>query len=363
MSSHSEKNFMLRALALARKGLGTCSPNPAVGSIIVKDGKIVGRGFHKKAGENHAEVNAIKDAGDLAKGATLFVTLEPCSHTGKTPPCVEAILEAGISKVFIAMLDPNPKVSGRGAEILKENGLEVHLGLCQKEAEELNHRWLYAIKNERPHVTLKLALSLDGCIAGQEGKSEWLSSPASRALVQRLRRDTDAILVGAGTLAVDNPKLTNRSGRGKQPLRIVVDSTLRSITGAETFKDLENAPALIATTDQANAEAREAFQSKGIEVLVLEQKNGWVSLDHLFKELYDRGIQSVLCEGGSHVASSLVKDSLADRILLFHCPSVFGEEGIPWFTSFEPGQRLDLNYRPSFTQSVSSDVITCWDKR
>lgn len=232
------ERFMWRALALARRGSGFTRPNPLVGAVIVKEGRIVGQGWHQAAGGPHAEIHALKDAGAQARGATLYVTLEPCNHFGKTPPCTESIIAAGVSRVEVALRDANPNVKGQGIERLREAGIEVQFGLLADQARELNIAWTHWVTTGRPFVLAKLSLSIDGRTSYPDGSAKWLSSPISRVQVQRLRRYVDAVMVGSDTVLTDDPLLTNRSGRGDQPLRLIIDPCLETSPQAAVYRPL-----------------------------------------------------------------------------------------------------------------------------
>ena len=271
---------MKLALRLAARGAGWVSPNPMVGAVVVKDGQVVGRGYHRRAGAPHAEVEALRAAGEAARGADLYVTLEPCNHQGRTPPCTQAILAAGVRRVIIAARDPNPQVTGGGAEFLAARGVEVHEGLLAAEARRLNEAWLHYVNTGRPWVMAKAACSLDGKIATVGGESQWLTGEAARALGHRLRHRVDAIVVGIGTVLADNPQLTTRRprGRAKDPIRVVLDSRLRLPLTSRLLHLDSQAPTWVATTSQAPPETIRALEARGAQVLVLPADAGRVSL-------------------------------------------------------------------------------------
>ena len=262
----NEEKFMREALRIAKNAEGRTSPNPMVGAVIVRDEKIIAEGWHRKAGTPHAEIHALNMAGDLAKDSTLYVTLEPCSHFGRTPPCANAIVNAGIKKVVIAMTDPNPKVAGRGIEILKNAGIEVEVGILEDQARRLNEVFIKWITTQKPFVTLKTAMSLDGKIAAATGQSQWITSEESRRKVHQLRDINDAIMVGIGTVLADNPSLTTRIDGGKNPIRIIVDSQLRTPINANVIVDGQ-AKTIIATTKNAPAEKFDALKKFGVEII------------------------------------------------------------------------------------------------
>ena len=322
--------FMKRALTLARRG--RTSPNPMVGAVIVRDGKIVGEGCHPKAGEPHAEVFALDRAGSLAKGADLYVTLEPCCHQGRTPPCADAIIRSGVRRVFAAIADPNPKVGGRGIEILRSAGIDVQVGLMESEARKLNEAYIKRITTGMPFVLWKAAMTLDGKIATRTGDSRWITGERARKEVHRLRSRYDAALVGIGTALADDPeltaRLTNRQGakgakRDVNPLRIVVDSRASLPPDARVLDS--EAETLVAVTRNAPEEKVEALRNAGARVLVLPAwAGGRVDLRALMVELADRGLNSVLLEGGGELAASMLDLGLIDKGLIFIAPKIVG---------------------------------------
>jgi len=327
MSFISDESWMRRAIALGRKGLGTTSPNPAVGAVLVKDGKLIGKGYHKKAGENHAEIEALNNAqnlktGDIAKGATLFVTLEPCNHFGKTPPCTLAIINSGVARVVIATSDPNPNVKGGGAEALRLAGIDVSLGVCQNEANALIAPFVTAQKNSRPYVTLKIALTSNDKITTGRADENWLSSAPAKALVHRLRSRADCILVGKNTVLVDDPILTNRLGRGSRPLRAYLDSQL-------SIKELFHlgngqAQTVCLTPQKSPREGYLECQADG---------NGRVDLHDALSQLFSLGVRNLLCEGGAELGSSLLAQNLVDCLILIRTPVFGSDSGISFDVS------------------------------
>ncbi len=334
----AETRFMQEALRMARRGLGHTSPNPMVGAVVVKNGQIVGRGYHRRAGGPHAEVGALSQAGEQAHGADLYVTLEPCCHFGRTPPCAEAIIAAGIKRVFAAWQDPNPQVNGKGLARLREAGIEVHIGLfatanlpsarLEAQAKELNEAHHKFITTGLPLVTLKLACSLDGKIATRAGESRWITGEQARRFVHRLRAGHDAILVGAQTVLQDDPELTVRHCKGKHPRRIVVDSRGR-ISPAARILCACNPPPIVATTSLAPEEKREALAQTGAEVLVLPEREGKVSLEALLQALGERKITSLLVEGGGKLAAGLLEANLVDKAWFIIAPVIIGGETAP----------------------------------
>ena len=322
--------MMRLALSEARKGVGKTAPNPAVGCVIVRDGEVVGKGWHKKAGTPHAEVHALRAAGELAAGADAYVTLEPCSHFGKTPPCARAFIEARVARVFVAMVDPNPLVSGRGIKMLQDAGIEVEVGLLEAESREINRPFVKWIRTKRPYVVLKSAITLDGKSATATGDSKWVTCDRSRREVHRLRGRLDAIMVGVGTVIKDDPLITCRVPGGKDPLRIIVDSTLRIPRHAALFSLRSEAKTVIATCC-ADLARIDAVAAHGVEVLVCSEKDGRVDPDDLLTKLGERGVQSILLEGGSHLAGAFLRAGLIDRCMLFLAPKLVGGAGMGLF--------------------------------
>jgi diaminohydroxyphosphoribosylaminopyrimidine deaminase / 5-amino-6-(5-phosphoribosylamino)uracil reductase len=328
--SNLHRKMMRQALAQARRGEGKTSPNPAVGCVIVRDGKIVGRGWHRKAGTPHAEVHALNDAGELAAGADVYVTLEPCSHFGKTPPCAKALIAAGVGRVFVGMVDPNPLVSGAGIGMLREAGIEVEAGILEEACRELNRPFIKWIQTRLPFVTLKSALTLDGKTATRTGDSKWITSDRSCAQVHRLRGKVDAIMVGVGTVLKDDPLLTCRLPGGKDPLRVVVDSTLRIPLHAAILGVQSKAKTVLATCSRDQGKI-EALTSRGVEVLSCQEREGRVDLQDLFARLGALGVQSILLEGGSHLAGAALRAGLIDRCMMFFAPKLVGGAGVGLF--------------------------------
>jgi diaminohydroxyphosphoribosylaminopyrimidine deaminase/5-amino-6-(5-phosphoribosylamino)uracil reductase len=327
----TETSYMKLALKLAAKGEGWVSPNPMVGAVVVKEGQVVGRGYHRRAGLPHAEVEALAAAGEAARGADLYVTLEPCNHQGKTPPCTQAILAAGVRRVIIAARDPNPQVPGGGADFLAARGVEVDVGLMAAEARRLNEAWLHYVNRGRPWVMAKAACSLDGKIATVGGESQWLTGEAARGLGHRLRHRVDAIVVGIGTVLADDPQLTTRrpGGRGKDPIRIVLDSRLRLPLTARLLTLDSQAPTWVATTSQAPPETIRALTARGAQVLVLPADAGRVALPALLAELGARQIQSLLVEGGAETLGTFFDQRLVNQFYFFYAPKILGGQQAP----------------------------------
>lgn len=318
------------ALALAALGAGTTDPNPMVGAVVVRNGRIVGMGFHERLGTPHAEVHALEAAGPLAQGATLYVNLEPCAHYGRTPPCTQAIIAAGIRRVVAAIEDPDPRVSGRGFAALRAAGIDVTVGVRAEAARRLNELFLKHASTGRPFVLLKSATSLDGRIATATGASRWITGPEARALVHKLRARYPAIMIGSGTALADDPELTARTDppAPRQPLRVVVDSRARLPVTARMLR----APGatLVATTEAAPPERRKALEKAGAEVLVLPQRaDGRVDLVALMEELGRRGITGVLLEGGASLNGAMLDSGLVDKVMFFIAPMIIGGQGAP----------------------------------
>ncbi len=317
-------DYMKLALNLAKRAEGRTSPNPLVGAVIVKSDQIIGKGYHHYAGGAHAEINALNEAGIEAKGADLYVNLEPCSHYGKTPPCSQAIIAAGIKRVIIGMKDPNPIVAGRGIKILKEAGIEVEIGVLEEECKRLNEVFIKYITIERPFVILKNALTLDGKIATKSGDSRWISGEESRLLVHKLRDKVDGILVGIGTVLADNPRLTTRlPDDGRDATRIILDSKLRIPLDANLVVEDSSASTIIITTSKGNNDKKERLQELGVEVIEIGAE---INLEDVLKELGKREFSSLLVEGGSRINTAFLEGGLVDKVYYFIAPKIIGGE-------------------------------------
>lgn len=332
--------YMQQALSLARRAKGFTSPNPCVGAVVVKDGTIVGNGFHRAAGLPHAEVEALEDAGSKAMDATLYVTLEPCHHFGKTPPCTHKIINAGIKKVVIGCMDPNPLVCGGGLRYLKEKGITVVSGVLETESKRLieDFSW-YMQHDQRPFVLLKCAATLDGRIATSTGDSKWITNEKSRRHVHRIRHEVDAILVGSGTLHADNPSLTSRikGVQTKDPLRIVLDTHLTIREDAVLITQHSNAKTIIVTGPGVSEEKKNRLGEKGVEFIEIPLKDSRLDLNELMIKLGQMSILSLLIEGGSRVAGSALKEGIVNKVLFFLAPKILGgSDGIPIFKGKGP---------------------------
>jgi len=321
----NDEYYMRMALDLARRGRGYVSPNPMVGAVIVKNGRIIGRGYHQRFGENHAEINAIQNASENVSGSTLYVTLEPCCHEGKTPPCIHSIIKYKFKRVVIGTTDSNPLVCSRGVHSLQNHGIEVKTGVLEQECRNLNEAFFHFMEKGLPFITVKYAQTLDGRIATASGNSQWISSEASLKFVHRLRAEHDAILVGLGTVIKDDPRLTVRLARGRNPLRIVVDSNLNISGKSKILQDISSIPTLIATTKKSTDAHYRHLADSGVEMIsVGGDKNSRVDLKKLFKKLAGKNISSVLIEGGAQVITSVLKNSLANRLVTVIAPKIIG---------------------------------------
>ena len=353
----AHKTFMKRALDLARRGKGRTSPNPLVGAVIVKAGQVVGEGYHQKAGTPHAEIHALHAAGANAKGATLYTNLEPCCHWGRTPPCTEAVIQANIAQVYIAEVDPNPSVAGKGIRQLQAAGITVHVGLCAEEAARLNEIHTKYIQTGKPFVILKTAMSLDGKIATASGESQWITAEASRQCGHEIRDTVDAILVGIGTVIRDNPALTTRLRHraGQDAIRIVLDSRGRTSTKAHIFNPESGAGVIVAVTPDAPPQNVEALRTAGAEVVIVPEVHGRVSFKHLIEVLGEREITSVLIEGGGEINASAITAGVVDKVMCFVAPKLIGGrkapgpiggDGVPSLSDVPHLQRISITPIP-----------------
>lgn len=316
---------MKRAIELSKLGKGYTNPNPVVGAVIVRDGKIIAEGYHKYFGGDHAEINAFKNAKDDLKGAEMYVTLEPCSHYGKTPPCALEIVKKGISKIYIGMKDPNPKVSGKGIKILRDNNILVTSGILESEIKKANEVFIKYIKTKLPFIVLKTAMTLDGKIATKTGDSKWISNELSREYTHKLRHSLSGILVGIQTVLADNPRLTTRLKEGgKDPHRIVLDSNLRIPLDSKVLNLNSKSKTIIATTENVDTKKIKALEQKQAIVIKTPSKDGKVDLKYLIKKLGDMDIDSILIEGGSTVNYSALNEGIVDKVISFVSPKIIG---------------------------------------
>lgn len=324
MESHiaNHQYFMQRAIQLAARGLGRTSPNPVVGAVLVKNKRVVGEGYHQQAGGPHAEILALRQAGEQARGATMYVSLEPCCHHGKTPPCVPEIAAAGVSNVVVGLVDPDPRVSGGGIKQLREAGVSVELADedSQEQCAEINRAFICRLKRGRPYITLKFASSLDGKIASRTGRSKYISGEEARRWVHRERNAHDAIMVGINTIRLDDPELTAREPEGRTPIKIVVDAAGRLPENAKIFQQAENGVLLLTTP-----RGQQAVKPRdGLDLIVTEDENGQVDLPLALRLLAERGINSILLEGGSRLNGSMLDRGLIDRVAGFVAPILVG---------------------------------------
>lgn len=321
--SYDEK-YMRLAMQLAGNAIGRTSPNPLVGAVIVKDNRVVGCGWHRKAGTPHAEVHALNQAGELAQGADVYVTLEPCAHYGKTPPCAKALVEAKVKNVYGGLLDVNPKVAGKGFKILEDAGIHVEYGFLQDELRKQNEVFFKWIEHKKPFIVLKAAMTLDGKIATATGQSKWITNETSRAYGYKLRDIYDGIMVGINTVIEDNPMLTARVDGGKNPIRIVVDSSLRIDINANVVQD-KSAKTIVATTDKADKDKILKLQAQDVDVIVVDKdKNDKVDIEKLLDILGQQNICSILVEGGATLSGSFVAKKLVDKVYFFIAPKIIG---------------------------------------
>jgi diaminohydroxyphosphoribosylaminopyrimidine deaminase/5-amino-6-(5-phosphoribosylamino)uracil reductase len=348
-----DKFFMKRALELAEKGWGTTSPNPMVGAVIVKDGRIIGEGYHRKRGEAHAEINALRSVKGSVEGAILYVNLEPCSHYGRTPPCALAVVQSGIKKVVVSMLDPNPLVAGKGIKIMREAGIEVDVGLLEKEARRLNEVFIKYISTPYPFVVQKSAVTLDGKIATTGGKSKWITGEAARGYVHYLRRGMSGIMVGINTVLKDNPSLTARlkGKKGGDPHRIIVDSCGRIPIDSKVITIESDAKTIVATTEKMPHQKEKELLSRGVEIIRTESVGGRVDLEKLMRILHDMEIDGVLLEGGGGINYSMHRLGLVDKVIYFVAPKILGGKDAPTSVEGEGFEEL--------SQSVVLNRVEC----
>lgn len=334
-----DAGFMREALVQARKGLGRTSPNPSVGSVIVRHGEIIAKGYHRRAGLPHAEVEALNKLDETASGTTLYVTLEPCNHYGRTPPCTDLILKSGIARVVVGMEDPNPGVSGGGCGFLRKNGISVTTGVLEAECRRLNEAFTKFITRRRPFVAIKSALTLDGWSATATGHSKWITNDKSRQYVHRLRDQSDAVMVGIGTVLADDPLLTTRlkRGRGKDPLRIIVDAHLKTPLNSKVLNNDSSAETIIAVGPDVTFDSSKEFRKKGARILTCPIKAGRIDLTTLMDKLGEMSVVSLLVEGGASIIGSLLRERLVDKFYVFKAPKILGgDDGIPMAAGLGP---------------------------
>jgi diaminohydroxyphosphoribosylaminopyrimidine deaminase/5-amino-6-(5-phosphoribosylamino)uracil reductase len=355
-----DERFMRRALELAERARGLTSPNPMVGAVVVVEGNIVGEGFHAAAGRPHAEVEALAAAGLRARGATLYVTLEPCAHWGRTPPCAPAVAAAGVRRVVAAQQDPNPQVAGGGFDMLRQAGVEVSVGVLGQEAAAQNRAWITAIIRGRPHVTLKGAMTLDGRIADVNGESRWITGEAARLQAHRLRSETDAIVVGVNTVLRDDPRLTVRLERPwpREPFRVVLDTSARTPAGAALIRAGAPDRALIVVGEEAPAERVRALEQAGATLLRVEKREGHVAPSAVLAALWTRDVRTVLVEGGGEIHDAFLGAGLVDRVALFVAPRLLGGRGAPTLVSGAGRPLKDaIRLGPLSVRHVGEDLL------
>jgi diaminohydroxyphosphoribosylaminopyrimidine deaminase/5-amino-6-(5-phosphoribosylamino)uracil reductase len=322
----AKRQYMHTAIRLAKRGAGAVSPNPLVGAVLVKGSRIIGTGYHHFFGGPHAEIYAVNNAGRDARGADLYINLEPCCHHGKTPPCTDTLIEAGIRRAFIGMKDPNPLVSGKGIQRLSAAGISVEMGILENECKKLNESFIKYITCKSPFVILKTAATLDGKIATHTGDSQWITGETSRKFVHRLRSEVDAVLVGIGTVLSDDPLLTSRlyAGAKKNPVRIVVDSSLRIPLSSKLLKTASRVKTIIATLKNSSPAQYKAIKQTGAEIVYIPARNGRVDLKKLIQYVGTLGIASVLIEAGTEISASALTEGIVDKILFFYAPKIIG---------------------------------------
>ncbi len=356
----TDTHWMTLALRLAERGLGTAAPNPAVGCIIVKKGRIIGRGYTQAGGRPHAETVALQQAGAEAKGATAYVSLEPCAHHGQTPPCAAALISAGLKRVVSACEDPDSRVAGRGHAMIKEAGVAVSVGVLEREARALNAGFFLRIQQNRPLITLKLATSFDGRIATGTGESKWITSPPARAVVQSLRSTHDAIMIGSGTAIKDDPDLRARLGGVPQSrVRMVLDSRLRVGAGSRLMKTADDAPVWLYHANECDIS--KAMSDSFARLIGVDMDADGLSLPDILADAAGQGITRILCEGGGQLAASLLRQNLVDSLITFHAGLAIGAEGTPALAGLGLAR---LDDAPRFAldnvQPIGADIITRW---
>jgi diaminohydroxyphosphoribosylaminopyrimidine deaminase/5-amino-6-(5-phosphoribosylamino)uracil reductase len=353
---------MLVALKAARRGYGNTGPNPLVGAVLVRDGELLATGYHRQVGAAHAEVEVLDQVGDAASGADLVVTLEPCSHYGRTPPCVERIIDAGVARVVVGTLDPNPRERGRGVTLLREAGVEVILGVEEEACRRANEPYFKYITTSRPFVTLKLALSLDGCIATSTGDSNWFTGPQTNRFTHALRRDCNAIMVGGRTAVQDDPSLTVRDARPRtRPLRVVLSPALDLPDSLRLLADQKTHPTVVFTAQTAPLDRVQRLTSRGVEVVRVPEVDGGLSLAAVMERLGRRGVARLLVDGGGRLAGALVSQMLVDRLILAYAPLVVGEGGRPGFALPGVGVLADARrYTLEWSRRSGADVLASW---
>jgi diaminohydroxyphosphoribosylaminopyrimidine deaminase / 5-amino-6-(5-phosphoribosylamino)uracil reductase len=366
-----DRRWMRQALVLARRGRGSTRPNPMVGAVVVRAGRVLGQGFHLRAGDPHAEANALAGLGKRAVGATVYVTLEPCCHTGRTPPCTAALIEAGVARVVIGVRDPNPLVDGRGIARLRRAGVRVDVGCLEDECRDLNRPFFLWIRERRPFVTLKVAATLDGFIADRKSRASpapvWITGAAARATAHALRAEHDAVLVGAGTVRADDPRLTvrlarrgRRGVRRSSPLRVILDGALRVPVGARVLSPMGGARTLVLGAAGASPSRARALEAAGAEVQLLPARNGRIEVGNILRALAKRDIQSVLVEGGADVHGTFIAARLVDRAAFFYAPGLTGG-GVPIASGPGLSVAKALRLGTMVVRKLGKDLLVCAD--
>lgn len=358
-------NYMKRAIELAYKGAGYVSPNPMVGAVIVKNGKIIGEGYHQKYGSNHAEVNALLSATEDVTGAEMYVTLEPCSHYGHTPPCAKTIVEHKIKKVYVGSSDPNPKVAGKGIEILKNGGVEVETGVMEKECNAINPIFFKFISTKLPYVVMKSAMTLDGKISAYTGDSKWVTNEKSRQLVHQLRHNLKGIMVGINTVLRDNPQLNCRIENGVNPTRIIVDSNLRIPLDANVLKLENNDKCIVTTTTNCDIHKKEQLINMGIDIIETTPLDNKVDLKELMIKLGEKDIDSILLEGGGNLNFSMLQNKLVDKVMCFVAPKIIGGDKSKTPVEGVGIEKMNdaINIKNIEVKNIDNDILISGDLR
>lgn len=331
MDDDLDEQYMRLALRLALKGAGRTSPNPMVGAVLVRKGKIIATGYHRRAGSDHGEIVALKQAGARARGATLYINLEPCDHYGRTPPCTLSLIPSGVKRVVAGMVDPDPRVSGKGIRRLRQAGIQVDVGLLEEESLRLNEAYIKYITRRSPFIILKLAASLDGKIATRAGDSRWVTGPAARRSVHRLRDRVDAVLVGVGTVIADNPRLTCRLPRGRNPSRVILDAHLRIPLSARLLHQRDPGKTIVVTSPRAPRKKLRAVERSGAKIWSFPARKGVIPFPPVLRRLGRLGCLSVMIEGGTVTATRALRDRVVDKILVFYAPKIVGGDGRDMF--------------------------------
>lgn len=357
----NDRQYMQQALDLAVRGAGFVSPNPMVGAVVVNNGRVIGQGYHQVVGGPHAEVHALDSAGSSARGATLYVTLEPCNHFGRTPPCTQKIMAAGIRRVVVAMADPDPTVKGGGNDYLTSQGIEVECGVCEQDAWRLNESFIKFKTTGRPFVILKMAATLDGRIATRTGDARWVTGEAARSRVHEMRHAMDAIMVGIGTVATDDPRLTTRlkNGRGRDPIRIILDTHLNLRPTARVLASASGAATLVVCAPDADRQKKQRLIEKGAEILEIPLRDAYIDLSLLMEHLGTLSVTSVLIEGGGRVAASALNSGIVDKTALFYAPKLLvSDQGVPMCRGPGPEKMADaLALKNVAVSRIGADIL------